>query len=58
MAITLEHHPVLSFVPDVGDIVVDLDVLVSSRMLIQANSGGGKSRALRYLLEQTYGRIP
>lgn len=35
-----------------------LERLVASRMLIQANSGGGKSWALRYLLEQTHGRIP
>jgi hypothetical protein len=26
-------------------------------MLIQANSGGGKSRAIRQLLEQTHGRV-
>lgn len=50
--------PILSFQPDDGAITVDLDVLVTSRMLIQANSGGGKSWALRYLLEQTHGRIP
>lgn len=36
---------------------VDLDRLVASRMLIQANSGGGKSRAIRQLLEETHGRI-
>lgn len=35
-----------------------LERLVASRCLIQANSGGGKSWALRYLLEQTHGRIP
>ncbi len=53
-----ENTPLLSFQPDAGGVVVDLDVLVTSRMLIQANSGGGKSYALRYLLEQTHGRIP
>jgi hypothetical protein len=36
---------------------VDLDRLVASRMLIQANSGGGKSRAIRQLLEETHGRV-
>jgi len=36
---------------------VDLDVLTRSRMLIQANSGGGKSWALRQLLEETFGRV-
>lgn len=35
----------------------DLERLVSSRLLIQANSGGGKSWALRRFLEQTHGRI-
>lgn len=34
-----------------------LDTLIASRMLIQANSGGGKSRALRSLLEGTHGRV-
>src|SRR5947209_19528398 len=38
-------------------IVADLDRLMISKMLIQANSGGGKSWALRYLLEQTHGRV-
>lgn len=38
-------------------VAVDLDRLVSSRLLIQANSGGGKSTLLRYILEQTHGRI-
>jgi hypothetical protein len=36
---------------------VDLDKLVESRVLIQANSGGGKSWLLRALLEQTFGRV-
>lgn len=35
----------------------DLDVLLSTRLLIQANSGGGKSWALRRLLEQTSGQV-
>lgn len=38
-------------------ITLDLDRLVESRLLLQANSGGGKSWALRRLLEQTHGRI-
>ena len=43
---------------DVTDTVqVDLQRFISSRLLIQANSGGGKSRALRSLLEQTHGSI-
>jgi len=48
--------PVLSYGQKAG-VRVDLDVLVRSRMLIQANSGGGKSWALRQLLEETFGRV-
>lgn len=36
---------------------VDLEKLIASRMLIQANSGGGKSRAIRQLLEETHGKV-
>jgi hypothetical protein len=36
---------------------ITLDRLIASRALIQANSGGGKSRALRYLAEQTHGQV-
>lgn len=35
----------------------DLQKLIDTRALIQANSGGGKSHALRRLLEQTHGRV-
>lgn len=35
----------------------DLAVLMESRLLIQAQSGGGKSRTLRRLLEQTHGKV-
>ncbi len=35
----------------------NLDVLVDTRLLIQANSGAGKSWLLRRLLEQTHGRL-
>lgn len=38
-------------------VTIDLDKLITTRLLIQANSGGGKSYAIRWLLEQTYGRI-
>jgi hypothetical protein len=37
--------------------VVNLDRLVGSRLLAQANSGGGKSRLIRQMLEETHGRI-
>lgn len=36
---------------------VDLSTLVVSKLLIAANSGGGKSWALRKLLEETHGKI-
>ncbi len=34
-----------------------LEVLTDTRLLVQANSGGGKSWLLRRILEQTHGRI-
>lgn len=33
----------------------DLDALVDTRLLVQANSGGGKSWCIRRILEQTFG---
>lgn len=36
---------------------VDLSRLIDTRMLIQANSGGGKSRLLRRMLEQAFGKV-
>jgi hypothetical protein len=51
--------PVLSYTPGAaGRLSVDLERIISSRALIQANSGGGKSWALRQLLEETHGRVP
>ncbi|MCK5445425.1 MAG: ATP-binding protein, partial [Rhodospirillaceae bacterium] len=40
-----------------GDRPVTLDIprLIESRMLVQANSGGGKSWAIRRILEQAFG---
>lgn len=49
--------PTLSYKPNTSGVVVDLDRLVASRCLVQANSGGGKSRAIRQLLEETHGRV-
>lgn len=56
-ASSADELPVLSFAPDPGHVALDLDRLVATRLLIQASSGGGKSYALRWLLEQTHGRI-
>jgi hypothetical protein len=36
---------------------LDLMALLDTRMLIQANSGGGKSRLLRRMLEQSFGKV-
>jgi hypothetical protein len=40
------------------NVELDLDVLLRTRLLIQANSGGGKSWLLRRLAEQLFGKIP
>lgn len=39
------------------NITIHLPKLISTRLLIQANSGGGKSWLIRRLLEQTYGKV-
>lgn len=36
---------------------IDLSKLIDSRLLVQANSGGGKSWLLRRLLEQSHGKV-
>ena len=38
-------------------VTCDLEALVGSRLLVQANSGGGKSWCIRRLLEQTHGHV-
>lgn len=55
--VALAAAPLLAFAPGQEGVVLDLDRLISSRMLVQANSGGGKSHALRQVLEQTFGRV-
>ncbi|MFA6035337.1 MAG: ATP-binding protein [Candidatus Micrarchaeia archaeon] len=37
---------------------LDIETLISTRLLIQANSGGGKSYLLRKLIEETFGKVP
>lgn len=39
------------------DLSCDLQTLVDTRLLVQANSGGGKSWCLRRILEQTHGKV-
>jgi hypothetical protein len=41
-----------------GDVALDLDILLKTRLLVQANSGGGKSWLLRRLAEQMFGKVP
>lgn len=36
---------------------IDLEKLIESRMLIQANSGGGKSHTIRRLIEQAFAHV-
>ena len=43
---------------DSGDMLkIDLEALIGSHLVIQANSGGGKSGTIRRLCEVTYGKI-
>lgn len=40
-----------------NEIDIDLPKLIDSRLLIQANSGAGKSWAIRRILEQSHGKV-
>lgn len=40
-----------------GNFKVNVTSLISTRMLIQSSSGGGKSYAIRKLLEETHGEV-
>ena len=42
---------------DKTNVKIDLVKLISTRLLIQANSGGGKSWLIRRLLEQSHGKV-
>lgn len=44
-------------ISDVSDLSIDLPALLKTRLLIQANSGGGKSYLLRRLAEQMFGKV-
>lgn len=43
--------------PSLGDLAIDLSSLIETRLLVQSNSGGGKSHTLRRILEQTADRV-
>jgi len=51
-----ERLPILGDV-DGKPLLIDLGKLLATRLLIQAASGGGKSFALRRILEQTHGLV-
>jgi hypothetical protein len=40
------------------NVALDLDILIRTRLLVQANSGGGKSWLLRRFAEETFGKVP
>lgn len=40
-----------------GDLTIDIPRLLATRLLLQADSGGGKSWALKRVLEQTHGHV-
>lgn len=47
----------LGVTPSGRPVPIDLERLVETRLLLQANSGGGKSWAIRRILEQTHGCV-
>lgn len=50
-------HPTLGTTTTGAAVPIQIDRLVESRLLLTANSGAGKSWAIRRLLEQTHGRV-
>lgn len=40
-----------------GHLSIDIERLIETRLLVQANSGGGKSYLLRKLIESTHGKV-
>lgn len=54
---TLKAIPFAKDVDTGQKIKLDLEKLLSSRMFIQADSGGGKSFMLRSVVEQSYGQV-
>jgi hypothetical protein len=49
--------PVNHFIKLNNQTEIDLPKLIESKLLVQANSGGGKSWALRRILEQSHGKV-
>jgi hypothetical protein len=48
----------LGTAPNGKTVYIELEVLLKTRLLVQANSGGGKSFLLRRLIEQIAGKVP
>jgi DNA helicase HerA-like ATPase len=44
-------------IDDEQRVICDVDTLIDTRMLVQSNSGGGKSWAVRRILESTHGKV-
>lgn len=40
------------------DVSIDIETLIKTRLLVQANSGGGKSFLIRRMCEQLFGHVP
>ncbi len=53
----MSTKPTLGKFVDGGQVTIDLPRLLVTRMLLQANSGQGKSHALRRLIEQLAGKV-
>lgn len=51
-------HRIVIGKDDTGNVHIDIDKLVDTRMLVQANSGGGKTFAVRGLLERVGKMVP
>jgi len=55
-SVSLVKGPLLGQAPD-GPVHIDLQSLLVTKLLVQANSGAGKSWAIRRILEQTFGDV-
>jgi hypothetical protein len=53
----MSRCPTLGRFADGHSALFDIERLLETRMLVQANSGGGKSYCIRRLLEQTAGKV-
>src|SRR3990167_7473606 len=49
--------PTIGRTEDGKDLVIDIQRLLLTRMLLEADSGGGKTVALKRILEQTHGHV-